>query len=83
MVPNLPEGDRSSFTFGLGTRLGTGFRIDAAYQYINQGDRRGRTVPLDLSVCGAGPPCPALVQQSNGLYAFRAHLFGATFSYGF
>jgi long-chain fatty acid transport protein len=83
VVPNLPEGDRSSFTLGLGTRLGTGFRIDAAYQYINQGDRRGRTVPLDLSVCGAGPPCPALVQQNNGLYAFHAHLFGATFSYGF
>ena len=83
VVPNLPEGDRSSFTLGLGTRLGTGFRIDAAYQYINQADRRGRTVPLDLSVCGAASPCPALVQQNNGLYAFHAHLFGATFSYGF
>ncbi|HTK41296.1 MAG TPA: hypothetical protein VL287_06860, partial [Gemmatimonadales bacterium] len=80
---NLPEGDRSSFTVGLGTRLGTSFRIDAAYQYIDQGDRRGRTVPLDLSVCPGGTPCPALVDQNNGLYQFHAHLFGATFSYEF
>jgi long-chain fatty acid transport protein len=83
VVPNLPEGDRSSFTVGFGTRVGTGFRIDAAYQYIDQGDRRGRTVPLDLSVCPGGTPCPALVNQNNGLYQFHAHLFGATFSYEF
>jgi long-chain fatty acid transport protein len=84
VVPNLPEGDRSSFSLGLGTRLGKGLRIDGAYQYISQGDRRGRTVPLDLSVCGAaGPPCAALVQQNNGLYQFHAHLIGATFSYEF
>jgi long-chain fatty acid transport protein len=84
VIPNLPEGDRSSFSDGLGTRVGKGFHIDAAYQYINQGDRRGRTVPLDVSVCGAaGPPCSALVQQNNGLYQFHAHLIGATFSYAF
>ncbi len=83
VIPNLPEGDRSSFTGGLGTRLGQSFRIDAAYQYINQGDRRGRTVPLDLSVCPGGTPCPALVNQNNGLYQFHAHLIGATFSYEF
>jgi len=84
VVPNLPEGDRSSFSLGLGTKVSKGFRFDAAYQYINQGDRRGRTVPLDVSVCGAaGPPCPALVQQNNGLYQFHAHLIGATFSYEF
>jgi len=84
VIPNLPEGDRSSFSLGLGTRVGKGFHIDAAYQYISQGDRRGRTVPLDVSVCGpAGPPCSALVQQNNGLYQFHAHLIGATFSYEF
>lgn len=83
VVPNLPEGDRSSFTLGLGTRIGRGVRIDAAYQYINQGDRRGRTVPLDLSVCGATAPCAALVQENNGLYQFHAHLIGATISYEF
>ena len=83
VVPNLPEGDRTSFTVGLGTHLGTNFRIDAAYQYIDQADRRGRTVPLDLSVCSGGTPCPALVDQNNGLYQFHAHLFGATFSYEF
>jgi long-chain fatty acid transport protein len=83
VTPNLPEGDRSSFTVGLGTRLGTSFRIDAAYQYIDQGDRRGRTVPLDVSVCPGSTPCPTLVDQNNGLYQFHAHLFGATFSYEF
>src|SRR5262249_42062845 len=82
VVPNLPEGDRSSFSVGLGTRFGRGLHLDAAYQYINQGDRRGRSVPLDLSVCGAsGTTCPALVQENNGLYQFHAHLIGATVSY--
>jgi len=87
VTPNLPEGDRTSFTLGLGTRIATGFRLDAAYQYINQGDRRGRTEPL------TGYPCPnptsqvscagQLAQENNGLYSFHAHLFGATFSYAF
>jgi long-chain fatty acid transport protein len=87
VTPNLPEGDRTSFSLGLGARVSRGFRIDAAYQYINQGDRRGRTVPL------TGYPCPdptspvscggQLAQENNGLYSFHAHLFGATFSYAF
>jgi long-chain fatty acid transport protein len=85
VVPNLPEGDRSSFSLGLGTRVGSGFHVDAAYQYINQGDRRGRTVPL-VGYPGCTPvesSCPVLVQQNNGLYQFHAHLIGATLSYEF
>ena len=85
VTPNLPEGDRSSFTVGIGARVSRGFRIDAAYQYINQADRRGRTVPL-AGYPGCTPldsSCPVLVQQNNGLYSFHAHLFGATFSYAF
>jgi long-chain fatty acid transport protein len=87
VTPNLPEGDRSSFTVGVGTRISNGLRIDAAYQYINQGDRRGRSVALVGYPAGCdianGAACPALTQQNNGLYSFHAHLFGATFSYAF
>ncbi|HEY6947783.1 MAG TPA: outer membrane protein transport protein [Gemmatimonadales bacterium] len=91
VTPNLPEGNRSSFTAGIGARISKGFRIDAAYQYIDQADRRGRTVPLTgYPACPAGgAACPTaaqaaqLVQENNGLYSFHAHLFGATFSYAF
>jgi len=87
VTPNLPEGNRSSFAAGIGARISNGFRIDAAYQYIDQADRRGRTVPLAGYPAGcnisSGAACPALVQQNNGLYSFHAHLFGATFSYAF
>jgi long-chain fatty acid transport protein len=91
VTPNLPEGNRTSFTAGIGAEISKGFRIDAAYQYIDQADLRGRTVPLTgYPACpagGGGCPTPAqvtqLVQENNGLYSFHAHLFGATFSYAF
>jgi long-chain fatty acid transport protein len=87
VTPNLPEGNRSSFAGGIGVQVSKGFRIDAAYQYIDQADRRGRTVPLAGFPAGcdisSGAVCPALTQQNNGLYSFHAHLFGATFSYAF
>jgi long-chain fatty acid transport protein len=69
VTPNLPEGDRSEVTAGVGTALGKSLRLDLAYQYIDQADRRGRIVP-DNSV-------------TTGLYAFHAHLFGASFTYSF
>jgi long-chain fatty acid transport protein len=69
VTPNLPEGKRTEFTGGIGTRLGAGVHLDLAYQYISQQDRRGRTTPF-------GTP-------NNGLYTFHAHLFGATLSYEF
>lgn len=68
VTPTLPEGPRSEFTAGLGTRLGPG-RVDLAYQYIDQADRRGRS----------GPPGT----PNNGLYSFNAHLFGATYTLDF
>ena len=43
--------------------------VDAAYQYINQQNRRGRTVEFG--------------QPDNGLFEFKAHLFGATLTYTF
>ncbi len=69
VTPNLPEGNRSEFTVGLGAKLGSGLHGDLAYQYINQQDRRGRTVPFG--------------QPDNGLFTFKAHLFGAMLTYTF
>lgn len=69
VTPNLPEGERAEFTLGFGTRLGSKLHVDAAYQYINQENRRGRSVEF-------GEP-------DNGLYEFKAHLFGATLTYTF
>ena len=69
VTPNLPEGKRAEFTVGFGTRLGSKLRADLAYQYINQQNRRGRSVDF-------GEP-------DNGLFEFKAHLFGATLSYTF
>jgi long-chain fatty acid transport protein len=69
VTPNLPEGDRTEFTLGFGTRLGSKLGLDLAFQYINQGDRRGRSVPFG--------------QPDNGLFKFKAPLFGATLTYDF
>ncbi len=69
VTPNLPEGSRAEFTIGLGTSLGSSLHGDIAYQYINQQDRRGRTVPFG--------------QPDNGLYTFKANLFGAMLTYTF
>jgi long-chain fatty acid transport protein len=69
VTPNLPEGSRSEFTVGIGANLGSGLHGDLAYQYINQQDRRGRTVPFG--------------QPDNGLFNFKANLFGAMLTYSF
>ncbi len=69
VTPNLPEGDRNEFTLGLGTRIGSKLGLDLAFQYIDQGDRRGRSVPFG--------------QPDNGLFNFKAPLFGATLTYDF
>ena len=60
---------------GLGTRLVNRLHIDLAYQYIDQANRRGRTIDGGL----IGPPSTI----NNGLYTFSAHLFGATLTYAF
>jgi long-chain fatty acid transport protein len=75
VTPNLPEGKRSELTLGLGTRLSKSLRLDLAYQYIDQADRRGRTTDGGMAV-----PTTAV---NNGLYTFTAHLIGATFALDF
>jgi len=69
VTPTLPEGPRSEFTAGFGTGLGQSGHLDLAYQYIDQGDRRGRTRPYPAA--------------NDGVYSFKAHLFGATFTWNF
>jgi long-chain fatty acid transport protein len=75
VTPNLPEGKRSEITLGFGTRLTNSIRVDLAYQYIDQADRRGRTTDGGLAV-----PTTAV---NNGLYTFSAHLIGATVALAF
>lgn len=69
VTPTLPEGPRAEFTAGFGTRIGGKGHVDLAYQYIDQADRRGRTG-------SHGTP-------NNGVYTFKAHLFGASFTWTF
>jgi long-subunit fatty acid transport protein len=69
VTSTLPEGGRTEFTVGFGTRLGGSGHVDLAYQYIDQADRRGRSRE-------AGTP-------NDGIYQFKAHLFGATFTWNF
>jgi len=75
VTPNLPEGARSEFTVGFGTRLYKSLRFDAAYQYIDQVDRRGRSTDGGLDFPTAG--------VNDGLYQFDANLFGLTLIYKF
>lgn len=75
VTPNLPEGHRNSWTLGFGTHLGSNLGLDLAYQFIDQGDRRGRTVALN--------PALSPSENTNGLYTFTAHLVGATLRYAF
>lgn len=69
VTPTLPEAARAEFTVGFGTSLARSLHADLAYQYIDQADRRGRS---------GSPGTP-----NDGLYKFKAHLFGATFTYTF
>jgi long-chain fatty acid transport protein len=69
VTPNLPEGARTEFTGGLGFQFSKDFHLDLSYMYINQADRRGRTVSD-----------PAV---TNGLYNFSANLFGASLAFSF
>jgi len=75
VTPNLPEGPRSEMTIGFGTRIWRGLRFDAAYQYIDQANRRGRSTDG-----GTDTPTTGV---NDGLYEFDAHLFGLSLIYKF
>ncbi len=73
VIPNLPEGNRNDFSFGIGTRISKTFFIDFSYMLVWQADRRGRTIPLT-----PGGPI------TNGLYQdVYVNLFGVTLSANF
>jgi len=76
VTPLLPEGDRSEFSVGIGYEFSPRFRADAAYQYLNQQKRRGRTAEFPSGVT------PDL-SLNDGLYTFKAHLIGITLTAGF
>jgi len=75
VTPVLPEGNRWEGTVGAGIQLTHMLRLDLAYQYLRQQDRRGRMVDPPPNIDGA------LV--NHGLYEFKANLFGASLSVGF
>ena len=67
VTPNLPEGVRQEFSLGLGQRLSDRVRLDAFYLFLRQPERAGRTNPT----------------TNNGVYSFKANLFGASISLAF
>ena len=73
MTPILPEGQRIEGTVGAGIRLTPALRLDLAYQYLYQGDRRGRMIEV-------AAPTPA---NNHGIFAFTANLFGASLALAF
>jgi long-chain fatty acid transport protein len=75
VTPILPEGQRFEGTVGAGIQLTNSLRLDLAYQYIQQQDRRGRmTDPVGRD------PLPI---DNTGLYKFTANLFGASLALAF
>lgn len=64
VTPNLPEGPRREFSVGFGSELTSHLRFDAAYMYLYQSDRAGRTGP----------------SVNNGVYSFKANLLSASVS---
>jgi len=76
VTPLLPEGNRWEATAGIGIKLLKQLRLDLAYQYLQQQDRRGRLVDPPAGVA----PTPLL---NTGLYSFKANLFGASLALGF
>jgi len=73
VTPLLPEAARKEFVVGAGYQLSTGIRVDAAFQLINQEDRRGRVVEWK----------PGDGDVNTGVYAFSAKLFGLGFTVAF
>jgi long-chain fatty acid transport protein len=76
VTPLLPEGPRGEFSVGFGYQFSPHLRADAAYQYLNQQIRRGRTAEFPS---GETPD----LSLNNGLYKFKAHLIGITLTAGF
>jgi long-chain fatty acid transport protein len=70
VTPLLPEGSRNEFTAGVGFQVSNKVRLDVAYQFVKQNDRRGRVREMG--------PSETAAEVNTGTYESRAHLFGAT-----
>jgi long-chain fatty acid transport protein len=70
VTPLLPEGPRNEFTAGVGFQASNKVRVDVAYQFVKQDDRRGRVREIR--------PGETAEEVNTGLYKSRAHLFGMT-----
>jgi long-chain fatty acid transport protein len=75
VTPQLPEAERVQLSAGVGQRLTNGLWIDFYYLHVLQDDRRGRTNDGGLAV-----PTTAL---NDGVYRFRANLYGASLVFRF
>ena len=75
VTPNLPEGKRYWPTAGLSARLSNSAHLDFFYLYLYQPDRAGRSTD--------GGMAKPTADVNNGVYRFRANLFGATVAFRF
>ena len=75
VTPLLPEAPRREYTAGVTVPLFGRARMDVAYLFIDQQDRRGRTTDGGLAV-----PTSAV---NNGAYRYHANLLGASVVLGF
>jgi long-chain fatty acid transport protein len=73
VTPLLPEANRNHITAGVGWRALDYLKVNVAYQYLGQNDRRGR-VRGELP----GEENPTAEKLNSGLYSFDAHLIGTT-----
>ncbi len=75
VTPLLPEAYRNEYSVGLGWAITPSIVLNAAYQYIDQADRRGRVRELDEDL--------PLAAVNSGVYSFSAHALGATLTVHF
>jgi long-chain fatty acid transport protein len=75
VTPLIPEAQRREYTAGVAIPLFSRMKLDVAYQFVDQQDRRGRTTDGGLAV-----PTVAI---NNGLYQYHANLLGISVVLGF
>jgi long-chain fatty acid transport protein len=75
VTPLLPEAARNEYAVGAALPLFHHSKVDIAYQFIHQQDRRGRTTDGGLAV-----PTPAV---NNGLFHYYANLLGVSWVWTF
>lgn len=70
VTPILPEASRVEYAAGVTVPLTRAIHVDAAYMFIDQANRRGRTTDGGLAVPTAS--------VNNGEYRYHANLFAAS-----